>query len=151
MKKTKTTKKPPKRKNVSQKVPNGRTLQTRDEFLDSGKNYIKPGYKQKGLYRKIVVVDSNRNNELAIIKLTTKGKHKLHNYQQGKSSYKPIIETMDNKNKPIVIGSKFKENNSKQDLTKNEVSKMKKISLSKASSQTKQNNKIKLRRLKNRE
>ena len=149
MKKNK-QKKIPKRKNVSQKVPNGRTLQTRDEFLESGKNYKKPGYNQKGLYRKVVVVDSNRNNELAVIKLTTKGKHKLPNYQKGKSSFKPIIETKDNKNKPIVIGPKFKENNTKQDLNKKDISKIKKISLRKSSTQTKQTNKSKLRRLKNR-
>lgn len=150
MKKRKQRKSPPKRKNVSQTIPNGRTLQTRDEFLESGKNYFKPGYNQKGLYRKVVVIDTNRNNELAVVKLTTKGKHKLPNYQKGKSSFKPIIETKDNKNNPIVFGSKFKENSPKQDLDKKDITKIKKESLKKSSTQTKKNNKIKLRQMKNR-
>ena len=150
MKKRKQRKSPPKRKNVSQTIPNGRTLQTRDEFLESGKNYFKPGYNQKGLYRKVVVIDTNRNNELAVVKLTTKGKHKLPNYQKGKSSFKPIIETKDNKNNPIVLGSKFKEHSPKQDLDKKDITKIKKESLKKSSTQTKKNNKIKLRQMKNR-
>ena len=54
------------RKNVSQKIPNGRTLQTRDEFFEGQEKYRKPGYENKGLYRKVVVVDSNRADELAV-------------------------------------------------------------------------------------
>ena len=61
----------PKRTNVSQKIPNGRTLQTRDEFFEGQEKYRKPGYENKGLYRKVVVVDSNRADELAVVKLTT--------------------------------------------------------------------------------
>ncbi len=69
-------KKPPKRKNVSQTIPNGRTLQTRDEFFEGKADYRKPGYEDKGHYRKVVVVDSNRKNELAVVKLTTSKKGK---------------------------------------------------------------------------
>lgn len=70
---------PPKRKNVSQKIPNGRTLQTRDEHFEGQKNYRKPGYENKGDYRRVVVIDSNRDDELAVIKLTTsKKEHRLN-------------------------------------------------------------------------
>lgn len=139
-----------KRKNVSQTVLNGRTLQTRDEFLESGKNYIKPGYEKKGLYRKVVVVDSNRNDELAVIKLTTKGKHKLPSYQKGKSSYNAFIETKDNKNMPIKVGIKFRLNNRSNDIAKSDINNMKKNSLIKASRNTKQSNRKQLRKLKSR-
>ena len=138
------------RKNVSQKIPNGRTLQTRDEFLASGKGYKKPGYENKGYYRKVVVVDSNRDNELAVVKLTTKGKHKLRNYKQGKSSYKAFIETKDDKNNPIVLGKKFRENSKKYDVSFSDVTEIKKSSLVKSSRKTKEVNKTRLRKLKSR-
>ena len=143
-------KQPPKRKNVSQKVRNGTTLQTRDEFLESGKNYKKPGYENKGLYRKVVVVDSNRKDELAVVKLSTKGKHKVSNYKNNKSTYKPIIETKDNKSKPIKIGTKFKKNKDSDSISKSSINKIKKDCLVKTKSKTKKNNARKLKQLKNR-
>ncbi len=147
-------KKVPKRKNVSQKVRNGTTLQTRDEFLESydGQNNIKPNHPNKNdLYRRVVVVDSNRKDELAVVKLTTKGKHKLATYENGKSTYKPIVETKTNKGKSIKIdGAKFVKNKSKKDLSEQSVNKIKKDALKKASSKTRFENKSKLRKLKNR-
>lgn len=40
------------RKNVSQKIPNGRTLQTRDEFLKDKKNTESPVMKIRGCIEK---------------------------------------------------------------------------------------------------
>ena len=137
---------PKKRKNVSQKIRNGTTLQTRDEYLESGKSYKKPGYEKKGLYRKIVVVDSNREDELAIVKLTTKGKHKISN---SKSTYKPIIETTDNKSKPIKVGAKFKVNKHTK-IDNAEVNKIKKNCLVKSSKKTRATNQSKIKKLKKR-
>ena len=90
-------------RNVSKKIPNGTILHTRDEFLYGSKTYRKPGYKNKGNYRKVSVVDSNRNDDLAIVKLTTRGK----TIPGEKSTYKPFVETLDDDGKPIRIGSKF--------------------------------------------
>ena len=116
-------KNPPLRKNVSRKIKNGTTLQTRDEYLESGKNYKKPGYEKKGNYRKVVVVDSNRNNELAVVKLSTKGKRIQ---KEKKTRFKPFVETKDNENKPIKVGKKFIQNKPKKSLTKKQVSQIKK-------------------------
>lgn len=90
----------PKRKNVSQKIPNGRTLQTRDEFFEGQEKYRKPGYENKGLYRKVVVVDSNRADELAVVKLTTQSKEQLY----------PII-SRENRNTVLLSQQKMMKTN----------------------------------------
>ena len=97
-----------KNKNVSKTVPTGTILQTRDEYFQGSGNYRKPGYQNKGLYRKAVVIDSNRFDELAVVKGTTKGIDlKVKEF----ATYKPFIETKDNKGKPIKINKKFKQTN----------------------------------------
>lgn len=149
-------KNPPKRKNVSQRIPNGRTLQTRDEFLASGKGKtnIKPDHPNpRDLYRTIAVVDSNRKNELAIVKLTTseKAKKTLPNYRDGKSKYKTYVEVYDNSGKRIKIdGRKFIINEPSRDLTKAEVNKIKKDALKKAPKPIRTDNRKKIRKLKGR-
>ena len=92
-----------KNRNISQNIPNGTILHTRDEYIFGSENYRKPGYEGKGNYRKVAVVDSNRHDDLAVVKLTTKGKH----IPGEKSTYRPFVETMDDKGKPIRVGSKF--------------------------------------------
>ena len=137
--------KKPRRKNISQKIPNGRTLQTRDEFLEGQGKYRKPGYENKGLYRKVVVVDSNRADELAVVKLTTSNQGTpLPDYQQGKSKYRPFIETKDNDNKPIKIGKKFHSNKPTKDMSQKDVNQIKRDSV------VRKDNRDKLRKLKGR-
>ena len=138
----------PKRKNVSQTIPNGRTLQTRDERFEGQKNYRKPGYEKKGNYRKVVVVDSNRDDELAVIKLTTSKKGKtLETYQKGKSKYRPFVETKDDEGKPIKAGKKFKMNKPSKDIPPAEISKIKKETF-KTARQAPKNRKL-VRQIKN--
>ena len=124
----KATKKPPKRKNISQKIPNGRVLQTRDEYLGSeNKNYRKPGYEGKGLYRKVVVVDSNRSDELAVVKLTTSPNGiAIETYKNGKSKFKPFVEVQDEKGNPIKTGKHFVPKTKSNDVPAHEVTKIKK-------------------------
>ena len=138
-------KKPPKRKNVSQKVPNGTILQTRDEYFEGAGNYRKPGYQNKGNYRKAVVVDSNRNNELAVVKGTSKGKP-LNNPQF--LGYKPFIHTIDDEGHPIQVNSKFIINNSF--LDSNAINEIKRDSLKNSSNSLRKQNRTKLRNLKGR-
>ena len=142
-------------KNVSKTIPNGRTLQTRDEFLESGKGKknIKPNHPEPNdLYRRVVVVDSNRKNEVAVVKLTTKGKNKLPNYGRGRSSFKPIVEIRDNQGNFISIdGVKFKENKQKKDLSKKDVSFVKKKSFVKSNPKTREQNRTRARELKGRQ
>ena len=146
----KTTKKPPKRKNVSQKVPNGRVLQTRDEYLGKeNKNYRKPNYKDKGLYRGIVVVDSNREDELVVVKMTTSEKGiKIETYKNGKSKFKPFVEVTDENGNPIKVGKHYVPKPKKNDLPKAEVTKIKKTVFKTA--KTAKENRKKARRVKGR-
>ena len=139
-----------KNKNVSKIIPYGRTLQTRDEYLEGGNNYIKPGYEMKGHYRRVVVVDTNRNNELAVEKLYGHNGKELPGYKNGKSRYKDFIVTKDNEGNPIKIGNKFIENAPKQDVSKKDVNKIKKDALVNASYRVKKSNRNKVRKLKNR-
>ena len=136
--------KPPKRKNVSQKIPNGTILQTRDEYFEGAGNYSKPGYQNKGNYRKAVVIDSNRNDELAVVKLTTQKGYKIDK----KSNFRPFIETKDNNLKPIVESGKFIKSN--KILSNKQVNKIKNISLTKPGVDIKMSNREKLIELKGR-
>ena len=127
-KRTSPAKKVPKQtKNVSKKIPNGRTLQTRDEFFEEAGDYRKEGYETKGYYRKVAVVDSNKNNELAVIKLTTSRKGKKVPGEK-KSKYRPFVETKDDEGNAIKIGKKFIENKGKNDLSPHAIAEMKKHS-----------------------
>lgn len=105
-----------KNKNRSKTIKNGTILQTRDEYLHGQQYYRKIGWETKGNYRKVTVIDSNRNDELAVVKLYSKSGTAL---PSGKSHYKPFVETLDDKNRRIRIGRKFISNGkslSKQDV-----------------------------------
>ena len=132
-------------KNVSKNIPNGRTMQTRDEFFYGAQDYRKPGYEDKGLYRGAVVVDSNRDDELALIVLTTTGEDIVG---RQKSKYRPFIETLDDDGNPIKIGKKFKENKPKKDLSPKAVAEIKKLTFKNAGNATE--NKTKVRDMKKR-
>ncbi|MBQ9713702.1 MAG: hypothetical protein IJV83_00075 [Clostridia bacterium] len=137
-----------KRKNVSPTIPNGRTVQTRDEFFFGQKNYRKPGYEKKGNYRKAVVVDSNKKNELALVKLTTSEAGKSIPGSK-KSKYRPFVETKDNEGQPIKLGKKFIPNPPKSDLSMHAVSEIKKDAF--RDSKKAKKNRSKVRELKERE
>ena len=83
------------KRNVSKNIRNGTILQTRDEYLHNEGSYRKKGYEKKGNYRKVAVIDSNRNDELAVVKLYSKGGEEL---KGTKSRYKPFVEALDNEN-----------------------------------------------------
>lgn len=137
------------KKNVSQTIPNGRTLQTRDDFFENQGHYKKPGYEKKGLYRKVVVVDSNKDDELAVVKLTTsKRGRRIKDYKKGKSRYRPYVETKDDKGRPIKLSGKFVENPPSADIPPKSVAKIKKSTF-KSEKQSIQNRK-KVRALKKR-
>lgn len=93
-----------KRKNISLKVRNGTILHTRDEYIYGSANYRKRGYENKGNYRKVVVVDSNSRDQLAVVKLYSNSGKALPGT---KSRYKPFVEVRDDDGKRIKVGSKF--------------------------------------------
>lgn len=101
-------------------VPSGRTLKTYDNYLPNNKNKSRKE-------RPLVVIESNIDEELAVVPLSTKnGKNKTHlpKYQKGKSYFKHFVEIEDNEGKPIKIGDKFRENNPESDLSRKDVNKI---------------------------
>ena len=130
--------------NESRKIPKGRTVQTRDEYIEGG--YPKPGYEDKGNYRRGVVIDSNELDELALVILISSKKGKPVS-EGSKARYKPYIETRDNEGLPIKTGKKFIENPPKKDISQASVKAIRK-DCNKYESNRKKLNDLKSRRRK---
>lgn len=112
-------------KNVSKRYPNGRTIKTQDKYLPTDKKGKSTKPKTK---RRVVVVDSNRYDELAVVRLTTQNQPnttELRTYKKGngKTTYfKHFVEIMDDEGNPIKIdGKKFIENPWAWDLSADEI------------------------------
>lgn len=114
---------------ASGRVPQGRTLKTKDNYLSGGK---KTGSEKE---RPVVVIEANARNDLAVVPLSSrKGKDRtrLKDYQQGQSYFKHYVETQDNEGKPIRVNEKFKENHPNMDVSREDVKKIKDKVLSKS-------------------
>ena len=136
-------------KNVSKKAPRGRTLSTLDKYL-AGWNESKEDKK-----RAIVVVDSEDNGELAVVRLSSEPRNKrgtkfknktlLEEYSKRNKNkkvdtyFKHFLETEDNEKKPIKVNDKFKMNHKNMDVSQFEVDKIRTTIFSKA--RAKQRNK----------
>lgn len=112
-------------KNISKRYPNGRTIKTQDKYLPTDKKGNSAKLKTK---RRVVVVDSNRYDELAVVRLTTQNQPnttELRTYKKGngKTTYfKHFVEIMDDEGNPIKIdGKKFIENPWAWDLSTDEI------------------------------
>ena len=117
------------KENVSKRYPNGRTLETADKYLPTDKRGKSQNPKER---RRVVIIDSNRKDEIAVVRLTTQRQSnttELPTYKKGnglKSFFKHFVEIFDSEKKPIKVdGKKFKENPRSQDLTGAEVQKIK--------------------------
>lgn len=102
-------------------VPWGRTITTNDKYL--GKQ--KTGSNKK---RPVVVIDNNKNNELAVVPLSSKSgsnRTELKGYKNKKTGqttyYKHYIEIEDDEGNPIVINDKFRENHKNMDISREDV------------------------------
>ncbi len=98
----------------------GRTVQTRDEYLEGQGDYRKPGYQNKGNYRKAVVVAQKGKNR-AIVKLTKESPKGESLTDEKVSKYRPYVQTKDDEGNPITYGKKFVPNKRKKDLTMRDV------------------------------
>lgn len=123
-KKKNATEKPLKKKVKAQKrmsggrVPQGRTLSTKDNYLGNGK---KTGSEKE---RPVAVIEANENNDLAVVPLSSrqgKNRTRLKNYQQGQSYFKHYVEIADDEGKPIRVSKKFKENHPNMDVSGEDV------------------------------
>ena len=127
---SKRVEKPPSGGNSTKKVPWGRTLSTKDRYLE-GWN---PSKEDKN--RTVVVIDEN-NGELAVVRLSSepkslrgskvKNKTILKEYSKKNNNpnidtyYKHFIEIEDNEKKPIKINDKFRANHKNMDVSQKEV------------------------------
>lgn len=138
-----------KNKNVSSTIKNGSIIQTRDEYFFGGLD-TKTGHpNKKDLYRQAVIVETNKDDRLGVVKLTTKGQHKLQNFKNGKSGYKPILHVFDDDGKSIKVSQKFVLNK-KDKVSKKEVVQIKKSLYKKSSRSTIKENRSKVHWLKGR-
>ncbi len=134
-----------KKKNISQKIKNGTIVQTRDEYFKGQSNYRKPNYSKKGNYRKAVVVDSNSNDELALVKIISSGR--INKF--GKHKTRPHILTKDDDLKPIKESKKFIINRRKrtgeprEKISQKEANEIKRLSI-----KDKKHGKVNIKRLK---
>lgn len=151
-KRTETKKSPEKAAKSSKKVPNGRTVKTKDKFLPVEKKGKSTKPKDK---RFVAVIDSNSDNELAIVRLTTREQENttaLPTYKKGnkkETRFKHFVEISDNEGKPIKIdGIKFIENNKEYDLSVGELKKIRETVFKHSKQATK--NKTQIDKLKNR-
>lgn len=112
-------------KNKSQKYPNGTIVQTRDEYLQrKGASRITPytdrnHVADSSYYRTTVVVDSNRDDELALVKKTT------HGGKSPKGTFSDFVEVFNFEDEPIKIGKYFKTKRGKR-ISKKETSELRK-------------------------
>ena len=118
-------------KNISKKIRNGTNVITRDEYFEDNNGYVKETHLSPfDLYRETIVVDSNRNNELAVIKLQSGGKFIVKNNKKQIEKYGPYIKIKDNNGNPIILNDKFVRGPIKYDVSTQDANKMKQNALS---------------------
>ncbi len=138
--------------NVSSKVKIGTVIMTRDEYFLDNNNYVKPKYANKPniLYREAIAVDTNKQNELLLVKVQSGGKFTVINKLGQKEKYNPHFKRLDNEGKPITLNEKFKRGNPKYDIPEKEVDKIKTNALNHPNKNSRYKNKVELRKLKER-
>ena len=112
--------KPKQKRNISQTIPNGMFVFSNDE------NFYGTDGKSKKV-RMGVVVDSNKKNEVAIVKYTTSQKHgRSFSNSKGFKGHGDKIYTLDDEKKPIKIdGNKFVQGASRRNITPKEANEIK--------------------------
>ena len=131
-----------KNKNVSKTVPNGAFIITNDKFF-----YGTDGKSDKT--RMATVIDSNKKDELAIVKYTTSKKHgRTFKNNKGLSRHSDTVYIKDDSGKPIKIDNKKFQANSKRDITQKQANEIKRRNVKESKYQ--KANRKRLRQLKGR-
>ncbi len=127
-------------------TPVGRTLKTKDEFLPQKHSKVKE-LKER---RWVAVIETNKKNELAVVRLTDEKQANttlLPEYKKGNQKdtyFKHFVETKDNEGNPIKASKsgKFQENPSKYDLSSKEIDMVKSKTLKHCKQSTENEKKI---------
>lgn len=131
-----------KKKNISKTVPNGAFIITNDKFF-----YGTDGKSNKT--RMATVIDSNKKDELAIVKFTTSKKHgRTFKNKQGIKRHADTVYIKDDSGKPIKLDSKKFQSNSKRNITPKQANEIKRRNIKE--SKFKKRNQVALRELKGR-
>ena len=141
--------KPPNGGTPKKKVPWGRTLSTKDRYLEGWT----PSKEDKN--RTVVVVDEN-NGELAVVRLSSEprsmrgvkfnNKTLLEDYSKKNNNpkldtyYKHFLEIKDNEKKPIKINDKFRANHKNMDVSQKEVMDIRNTIFTKSHARQRNNN-----------
>jgi hypothetical protein len=118
--------------NHSRKTPNGTVLVTRDKYLSNKESPHEKQHPEKGragLYRMVMVLDSNRKEELAIVSITTNPKGRLVYLRKNlRDRARPFIKTKFSDNTPIkkVSGKLEKKHENQHDYSEEEAKAFKK-------------------------
>lgn len=111
------------KKNVSANIPNGTILHTRDNYLEGA-----DGKSVKGRY--VVVLDSNRNGDLGVGKVTHSQKEAgvsvAENFDEKSRIQVGGLSTKDNSGQPIRVSNKFQLKPSKGLVEEHKVNEIKK-------------------------
>lgn len=102
------------------RVPTGRTLKTKDNYLANSRTDSKKN-------RTVVVIENDGRDNLAVVPLSSRpGSHRtrMKNYQQGKSYFKHFVEIEDDSGQPIRVNEKFRANHKNQDVSEKDVLKI---------------------------
>lgn len=93
--------------NISDSILPGSIVRTRDEFFLNG--VPKPNHINDNLYyREAIVMETNKNDNLGLVTVTSKGKHNIPNFRNGKEKFSAYLCVSDNDGRFIKLGSKFK-------------------------------------------
>lgn len=130
-------------KNVSEKIQNGTFVITNDQYF-----YGADGKSKKK--RMGTVVDSNKKDEIALVKYTTSKKHgREFVNDKGFKGHADKTYTLDNEGKPIKLGEgKFTRGNPKRDISSKTANEIKRRNVKE--SKYKAGNRANLRNLKGR-
>lgn len=131
-----------KNKNISRTIKNGTLVQVRDSYLEHGKNT--KGRNQD--YRVATVIDSNRNDEIGIVKR----QHATNAIEINGEFYNPNIKTKNKDNKPLKIDHQHVRIIRTRSYTERDANEIKRKALKEQSKNVRKPNKKRLRELKGR-
>lgn len=133
------------KKNVSRTIKNGTLVTFRDSYLENGKNTKREGND----VRVGVVIDSNRDDKVAILKQ----QHSLNSISYNNRSFNPNIKTRNKNNELLSIdGNNVRlQTRVQNSISEKESNELKRKALKDTSKNVRKPNRRRLKELKNRQ
>ena len=93
--------------NVSNNILPGSIVRTRDEYFWNGVPKINH-LNDNSYYREAIIMETNKDDDIGLVTVTSKGRHNIPNFRNGKEKFSAYLSISDNEGKFINIGNKFK-------------------------------------------